>query len=127
MCWLANLNTLNLTDFGFDKRVYNVLEVNKTSYEQCNDKGFIKNITRGGRDVYNLTVAKHFYFLSGGGFCFQGMKLEVNAVDFVPAPEPAPIDKFQTKNGCTPAHSCSCIMIALMFAFAVLSVVLVNF
>ncbi|GLT68174.1 hypothetical protein SLA2020_404300 [Shorea laevis] len=32
--------------FGFDKSLYNVLEVNETSYENCIDKNFIKNITR---------------------------------------------------------------------------------
>lgn len=74
-------------DFGFDKRKYNVLEVNQTSYQQCNDKGFIKNITRGGRDVYNLTEAKLFYFLSSGGYCFHGMKLAVDVVEFVPSSE----------------------------------------
>ncbi|XP_074337505.1 early nodulin-like protein 20 [Apium graveolens] len=75
-------------DFGFDRHIYNVLEVNQTSYQQCNDKGFIKNITRGGRDVYNLTEAKQFYFLSSGGYCFHGMKLAVNVVEFVPSAQP---------------------------------------
>ncbi|XP_022157364.1 lamin-like protein [Momordica charantia] len=63
--------------FGFDKHIYNVLEVNETSYESCNEKDFIFNITRGGRDVFNLTQAKPYYFLSGRGFCYQGMKLAV--------------------------------------------------
>lgn len=75
-------------DFGFDKHIYNVLEVNQTGYQQCNDKGFVKNITKGGRDVFNLTEAKQFYFLSSGGYCFHGMKLAVNVVEFMPSPEP---------------------------------------
>lgn len=65
-----------------------MLEVNQTSYQQCNDKGFIKNITRGGRDVYNLTEAKQFYFLSSGGYCFHGMKLAIDVVEFVPSSPP---------------------------------------
>lgn len=68
-----------------------MLEVNKTSYEQCRDQGFIKNITKGGKDVFNLTEAKSYYFLSGGGYCYQGMKLSVDVVDYsgsAPAPTP---------------------------------------
>ncbi|XP_038880463.1 lamin-like protein [Benincasa hispida] len=74
--------------FGFDKHIYNVLEVNKTSYESCNDKGFIFNLTRGGRDVFNLTEAKTYYFLSGRGFCFQGMKVAVFVEESPPIVSP---------------------------------------
>lgn len=73
-------------DFGFDKHIYNVLEVNKTSYENCNEKDFIFNITKGGRDVFNLTEAKTYYFLSGRGFCFQGMKVAVFVEEYSPPP-----------------------------------------
>ncbi|KAL0558677.1 hypothetical protein IC582_003256 [Cucumis melo] len=72
--------------FGFDKHIYNVLEVNKTSYENCNDKDFIFNITKGGRDVFNLTEAKTYYFLSGRGFCFQGMKVAVFVEEYSTPP-----------------------------------------
>ncbi|CAJ2642701.1 unnamed protein product [Trifolium pratense] len=65
-------------DFGFDKHIYNVLEVNKTSYEKCIDTGYINNITRGGRDVFQLSEERTYYFLCGRGFCFQGMKVEIN-------------------------------------------------
>ncbi|XVF68613.1 hypothetical protein PTKIN_Ptkin11bG0015600 [Pterospermum kingtungense] len=68
--------------FGFDKQLYTVLQVNKTSYESCNSKCFIKNITRGGRDVFNLTEAKPYYFISGRGYCFKGMKVAIIAQDF---------------------------------------------
>ncbi|KAK7306737.1 hypothetical protein VNO77_44693 [Canavalia gladiata] len=63
--------------FGFDKHIYNVLEVNKTNYENCVDTNFIKNITRGGRDVVQLLEARSYYFISGRGFCFQGMKIAI--------------------------------------------------
>ncbi|KAL4611204.1 hypothetical protein ACB092_08G106500 [Castanea dentata] len=76
--------------FGFDKHLYNVLEVNKTSYEKCIDKGFIKNVTRGGRDVFNLTEARPYYFLSGRGYCFKGMKVEILVRDYL-APPAVPI------------------------------------
>ncbi|KAJ4724551.1 Lamin-like protein [Melia azedarach] len=64
--------------FGFDKHRYNVLEVNKTSYEKCIHKDFIHNVTRGGRDVFNLTEEKAYYFICGrGDYCFKGMKVAV--------------------------------------------------
>ncbi|KAL2335474.1 hypothetical protein Fmac_016687 [Flemingia macrophylla] len=78
--------------FKFDKRYYNVLEVNETSYESCMDRDFIKNVTRGGRDVVQLTEAKTYYFISAGGYCFHGMRLAVHVRDYrepaVPAPAP---------------------------------------
>ncbi|CAK7331943.1 unnamed protein product [Dovyalis caffra] len=77
--------------FGFDKTRYNVLEVNKMNYDNCSDRNFITNITRGGRDVFNLTVARPYYFLSGHGYCFKGMKLAVY-VQYAP-PDPAPLSK----------------------------------
>ncbi|GAU21622.1 hypothetical protein TSUD_251040 [Trifolium subterraneum] len=78
--------------FGYekDKLYFNVLEVNKTSYENCIDAGFIKNITGGaGRDVFQLTKKKTYYFLSGGGYCWQGLKVAIDVNDYV-APAPAP-------------------------------------
>ncbi|KAG5226965.1 lamin protein [Salix suchowensis] len=55
----------------------------------CNDQGFIKNITRGGRDVVQLTEARPYYFLSSGGYCWGGMKVAINVEDLAPAPAPA--------------------------------------
>ncbi|CAJ2653839.1 unnamed protein product [Trifolium pratense] len=78
--------------FGYekDKRYFNVLEVNKTSYENCIDAGFIKNVTGGaGRDVFQLTNKKTYYFISGGGYCWQGLKVAIHVKDSV-APAPAP-------------------------------------
>ncbi|TKY57084.1 Lamin protein [Spatholobus suberectus] len=70
--------------------MYNVLEVNKTSYENCMDAGFIRNISRGGgRDVFQLTDAKTYYFISEGGFCWHGMKVAIHVTEGV-APTLAP-------------------------------------
>ncbi|KAI4365260.1 hypothetical protein MLD38_021259 [Melastoma candidum] len=99
--WVPNINFTDWSSheqfyvgdwlyFGFDKRVYNVLEVNKTSYEDCVEEGFITNVTRGGRDVFNLTDAKTYYFICGRGYCFQGMKVAVHVVEEPPSPPPAP-------------------------------------
>ncbi|CAN1170995.1 Lamin-like protein [Linum perenne] len=69
--------------FGFNKTMHNVLEVNKTSYDECRGDSFITNITRGGRDVFNLTESKPYYFLcSRSNHCsVMGMKVEVLVTD----------------------------------------------
>ncbi|XWS71796.1 hypothetical protein CRYUN_Cryun03dG0169200 [Craigia yunnanensis] len=89
---------VNFSDWSSHERFYildltgtsSVLEVNKTSYEKCNENDFITNITRGGRDVFELKEAKSYYFISGRGFCFQGMKVAVNVEDLPPTPAPTP-------------------------------------
>ncbi|KAK4275839.1 hypothetical protein QN277_018857 [Acacia crassicarpa] len=70
--------------FGFNKQLYSVLEVNKTSYQNCIDRDFIMNITRGGRDVFQLLEAKPYYFISGKGFCSRGMKVAINVEELPP-------------------------------------------
>ncbi|OIW04163.1 hypothetical protein TanjilG_00723 [Lupinus angustifolius] len=77
--------------FGYDRHRFSVFEVNKSGYETCNQTGFIKNITGGaGRDVFQLLEAKPYYFISGGGSCWQNVKVAVNAVHHIaPAPQPA--------------------------------------
>lgn len=88
-----------LLDFGYDKHMYNVLEVNKTSYENCMDRDFIKNITKGGgRDVFQLKEVKTYYFLSGGGYCWHGMKVAIN-VEYV-APVPSPVAEHKSSSDC---------------------------
>ncbi|KAJ9178449.1 hypothetical protein P3X46_010329 [Hevea brasiliensis] len=72
--------------FGFNISCYNVLEVNKTSYDRCIDKNFIKNVTKGGRDVFNLTEAKPYYFINSGDYCFKGMKLALCVENAPPDP-----------------------------------------
>ncbi|KAI3500713.1 hypothetical protein L1887_36538 [Cichorium endivia] len=77
--------------FVYDKHMYNVLQVNETSYDNCTEQGFLFNITRGaGRDVFELTQPKTYYFLASGGYCYNGMKVAINVVEFVPAPAPQP-------------------------------------
>lgn len=111
---------LSFLDFIFDKHTYNVLEVNKTSYENCNDQGFIQNITRGGRDVFQLTEARPYYFLSSGGYCYQGMKVAVPVEAPVPtqAPEPA-------KNG-SPSNKPSRIFLSIPISMIFVLSILLN-
>ncbi|POO01472.1 Phytocyanin domain containing protein [Trema orientale] len=97
--------------FGFDKNQYNVLEVNKTSYEKCIESDFIKNITRGGRDVFQLTEAKTYYFICGRGYCFNGMKVAIIVRDIEPSPAPAP---HGNRSPAVPAASISHVITALL-------------
>ncbi|KAL3526555.1 hypothetical protein ACH5RR_011211 [Cinchona calisaya] len=83
--------------FRFDKRYYNVVEVNKTNYEQCNEREFITNITKGGRDVFQVTEARPYYFISRGGYCYNGMKVTINVEASPPAPAPAPANSSPSK------------------------------
>ncbi|XP_060194882.1 early nodulin-like protein 20 [Lycium barbarum] len=82
--------------FVFDKHYYSVLEVNQTNYEQCIDRDFITNITRGGRDVFQLTHARPYYFISSGGYCFHGMKLAINVEEPLPASPPPSFSSAKT-------------------------------
>ncbi|XP_061352300.1 early nodulin-like protein 20 [Gastrolobium bilobum] len=75
--------------FGYDRYMYNVLEVNETSYKNCMETNFIKNVTGGaGRDVFHLQEAKTYYFLSRGGFCLKGMKVAINVTENIAATQP---------------------------------------
>ncbi|KAL3813411.1 hypothetical protein ACJIZ3_014679 [Penstemon smallii] len=99
--------------FIFDKRYYTVLEVNESSYINCNDKDFIYNITRGGRDVYNLSEARPYYFLSSGGYCWHGMKLAIN-VEQQPIHPPYP-SQSPHKNGAFPRENDDNTFITVLF------------
>lgn len=69
----------------------NVLEVNQTDYESCNSDHFLHNFTTGaGRDVVPLNVTRKYYFISGNGFCFSGMKLAINVENPPPPPSSSP-------------------------------------
>ncbi|KAI3842440.1 hypothetical protein MKX03_035047 [Papaver bracteatum] len=82
--------------WGFDdprtnRQLFSVFEVNKTDYESCSTDHALYNISLGGgRDVYQLNYSRPYYFISGGGFCWQGMKLTVFVKELPPAPAEAP-------------------------------------
>ncbi|RDY12177.1 Lamin-like protein, partial [Mucuna pruriens] len=89
--WGDNINLTEWSNFGYDRHQYNVLLVNKTSYEQCVETGFIQNISRGaGRDVFQLKEFNTYYFISGGGHCWNGVKVAIKVTEGV-APAPAPV------------------------------------
>ncbi|KAK2419985.1 lamin protein [Trifolium repens] len=81
--------------FVYDRNQQNVLEVNKTDYETCNSDHPLHNWTTGaGRDVVPLNVTRHYYFISGKGFCFGGMKIAVHVENLPPPPKASPIKSF---------------------------------
>ncbi|XP_021729173.1 lamin-like protein [Chenopodium quinoa] len=80
--------------FRFDKNYFDVLEVNQTSYEHCNSENFIANITKGGRDVFQLTEARPYYFITSKGYCWGGMKLAIDVKNLPPPPAPPPQENY---------------------------------
>ncbi|EOY03560.1 Phytocyanin domain - like 10 [Theobroma cacao] len=80
--------------FVYDRNQMNVLEVNKTDYESCNSDHPLHNWTTGaGRDVVPLNVTRHYYFISGKGFCYGGMKLAVRVENPPPPPTSSPLNE----------------------------------
>ncbi|KAM4121152.1 hypothetical protein ACJW30_03G187100 [Castanea mollissima] len=101
--------------FGFNKVLYTVFEVNETSYEKCIVQDFIKNITKGGRDVFELTEAKKYYFICKD-YCFGGMKVAINVQD-IPAPAPAPDNNASPSNHSIQVTPVMVLAIAMIWAF----------
>ncbi|XP_019427673.1 PREDICTED: lamin-like protein [Lupinus angustifolius] len=78
--------------FVYDRNQMNVLEVNKTNYESCNSDHPLHNWTTGaGRDVVPLNVTRNYYFISGKGFCYGGMKIAIHVEKLPPPPKASPI------------------------------------
>ncbi|KAI9121378.1 hypothetical protein K1719_008411 [Acacia pycnantha] len=103
MGWSPNVNYTNWVKgkhfyngdwlfFVYDRNQQSVLEVNKTNYETCNTDHPLHNYTTGaGRDVAPLNVTRDYYFVSGNGFCFGGMKIHVHVEKVPPPPQASPI------------------------------------
>ncbi|KAK2652101.1 hypothetical protein Ddye_011957 [Dipteronia dyeriana] len=106
--------------FYFDKNMYNVLEVNKTNYENCRDQEFMTNISRGsGRDVFELKEAKVYFFLSSGGFCWSGMKLAISVHQPPPPPPPSPPPASSKAASLLPPATASIIITTLLLTFSI--------
>ncbi|CAA0828392.1 Lamin-like protein [Striga hermonthica] len=77
--------------FVYDRNQYQVLEVNKTTYDNCTLDRPIHNFTGGaGRDVVALNQTRNYYFISSVGYCFGGMKLAVHVENPPPPPSASP-------------------------------------
>ncbi|KAF5479468.1 hypothetical protein F2P56_000286 [Juglans regia] len=99
--------------FVYDRNQMNVLEVNKTDYETCNSDHPLHNWTTGaGRDVIPLNVTRHYYIISGKGFCFGGMKLDI----LVENPPPPPSSPLNNTNSSPRLISRGKIVLPMVFA-----------
>jgi len=81
-------------------------------------------VTRGGRDVVQMTEARTYYYLSGGGYCFHGMKVAVN-VQQLPAMAPAP-SSMAVSSSLLPSLMCSCIWTILVNVLCFLNLVFID-
>lgn len=87
----------------------NVLEVNS-------DHPLHNWTTGAGRDVVPLNVTRNYYFISGKGFCYGGMKLAVH----VETPPPPPLAAAPIRDGAPSSTLSSTAHILLLpLAFAI--------
>ncbi|XP_019452955.1 PREDICTED: lamin-like protein [Lupinus angustifolius] len=108
--------------FVYDRNQMNVLEVNKTNYESCNSDHPLHNWTTGaGRDVVPLNVTRNYYFISGKGFCYGGMKIAIHVQNLPPPPKPAPVKSgTTTTTTLTVSYKSNIILLSLVFAIGTL-------
>ncbi|XP_027152810.1 lamin-like protein [Coffea eugenioides] len=77
--------------FVYDRNQMNVIEVNKTDFDSCNSDHPLQNWTTGaGRDVVPLNITKTYYFISGKGFCYGGVKVAIHVENLPPPPASLP-------------------------------------
>ncbi|XP_044480116.1 lamin-like protein [Mangifera indica] len=108
--------------FVYDRNQMNVLEVNKTDYESCNSDYPLHNWSTGaGRDVVPLNVTRNYYFVSGKGFCYGGMKLAVHVINPPPPPVASPV-----KSSSPSLYQCNIVLTSL-FAVGALWDTLIRF
>ncbi|XP_028780448.1 lamin-like protein [Neltuma alba] len=102
--------------FVYDRNQQSVLEVNKTNYETCNTDHPLHNYTTGaGRDVAPLNVTRDYYFVSGNGFCYGGMKVHIH----VEKPPPPPMASPEKAASSTLSSSGHVLLLPLAFAIGV--------
>ncbi|KAK1413137.1 hypothetical protein QVD17_34904 [Tagetes erecta] len=73
--------------FRYQKTQYNVIQVNKTGYDNCTLAGVVGNWS-SGKDFILLNKSQRYYFICGTGGCFNGMKVTIR-VHKLPSPPAA--------------------------------------
>ncbi|CAA0820265.1 Lamin-like protein [Striga hermonthica] len=77
--------------FVSNRNLYQVLEVNSTTYNTCRFDQPLGNFTGGaGRDVMELNETREYYFISSEWQCLGGMKLMVHVENPPPPPSSQP-------------------------------------
>ncbi|KAG5555989.1 hypothetical protein RHGRI_006578 [Rhododendron griersonianum] len=83
---------------------YDVLEVGRSGYDSCDDKNLLMNVTEDADyNIFKLTEAKSYYFISSRDHCLQGLKMviNVNTLPPPPPPPPPPTPEYSSANTCT--------------------------
>ncbi|XP_010936378.2 early nodulin-like protein 19 [Elaeis guineensis] len=100
--------------FYYQPGYYSVIQVNETNYERCSEEDPINKYDRGRSYAMQLNETGHYYFISGGGYCWHGMKLSI-LVEPLPAPAPAPVPLSQSSAACrTGAWSAAAVAVAVL-------------
>lgn len=75
-CLIFILWLNNDVAFRYQKTQYNVVEVNKTGYDNCTLAGAVGNWS-SGKDFILLNKSQRYYFICSTGGCFNGMKVTI--------------------------------------------------
>ncbi|KAI8562517.1 hypothetical protein RHMOL_Rhmol03G0042300 [Rhododendron molle] len=68
--------------FVYDKNHYDVLEVSRSGYDNCDDNNLFINVTEDTDSIFKLTEAKPYYFISSTDRCLQGRKLAIDVQEY---------------------------------------------
>ncbi|KAF7147247.1 hypothetical protein RHSIM_Rhsim03G0036900 [Rhododendron simsii] len=101
--WAANEQFMvgDALMFVYDKNHYDVLEVDRSGYDSCDDKNLLMNVTKDTDSIFKLTEAKSYYFISSRDRCLQGLKMAINVNTLPPPPPPMPQTEYSSANTCT--------------------------
>ncbi|XP_058208063.1 uncharacterized protein LOC131321063 [Rhododendron vialii] len=86
--------------FVYNINHYDVLEVGRSGYDSCDDKNLLMNVTEDANNIFKLTEAKSYYFISSRDRCLQGLKMAINVNTLPPPPPPTPQTEYSSANTC---------------------------
>ncbi|XP_058205604.1 uncharacterized protein LOC131319393 [Rhododendron vialii] len=84
--WAANEQFMvgDALMFVYERNHYDVLEVSRSGYDNCDDRNLLMNVTKDADmgSIFKLTEAKPYYFISSRDRCLQGLKLAIDVHDY---------------------------------------------
>ncbi|KAF7147297.1 hypothetical protein RHSIM_Rhsim03G0037600 [Rhododendron simsii] len=101
--WAANKQFMvgDALRFVYNINRYDVLEVDRSGYDSCNDKNLLMNVTEDVDGIFKLIEAKSYYFISSRDHCLQGLKMAINVNTLpLPPPPPTPQTEYSSANTC---------------------------
>lgn len=84
--------------FYYQEGMADVVEVDEVGYNKCDASNPITNYSKGRSYAFELNRTQMYYFICSYGYCYQGMKLAVNA-----EPLPPPSSPVSGKSSSAPA------------------------